>query len=40
MRLEDDILITERGNVNLTEDIAIEPGDVEALMKSRGTKRK
>ena len=38
VRLEDDILITENGNVNLTKDIAIEPGEVEALMKSRAKK--
>ena len=38
VRLEDDILITERGNVNLTKDIAIAPGDVEALMNVRPKK--
>ena len=38
VRLEDDILITERGNVNLTKDIAIEPGDIEALMNAGGKK--
>ena len=38
VRLEDDILITDCGNVNLTKDIAIEPGDVEALMHVRPKK--
>ena len=33
VRLEDDILITDRGNVNLTRDIPIEATDIEALMK-------
>ena len=33
VRLEDDILITDRGQVNLTRDIPIEAGDIEALMK-------
>ena len=33
VRLEDDILITERGTVNLTRDIPIEAADIEALMK-------
>ena len=33
VRLEDDILITDHGNVNLTKDIPIEAADIEALMK-------
>ena len=38
VRLEDDILITENGHVNLTRDIPIEPDEVEAQMagKARG----
>ena len=32
VRLEDDILVTARGPVNLMEDIPIEPGDIEDLM--------
>ena len=35
VRLEDDILITDRGQVNLTRDIPIEASDIEALMKKR-----
>ena len=33
VRLEDDILITDKGNVNLTRHIPIEAADIEALMK-------
>ena len=33
VRLEDDILVTARGPVNLMENIPIEPDDVEDLMK-------
>ena len=33
VRLEDDILITARGPVNLMENIPIEPDDIEDLMK-------
>ncbi len=32
VRLEDDILVTARGPVNLMENIPIEPGDIEDLM--------
>jgi Xaa-Pro aminopeptidase len=35
IRLENDILITGHGNVNLTKDIPIEPEDVEAAMQSK-----
>ena len=38
VRLEDDILITDRGQVNLTRDIPIEASDIEALMAGRGKK--
>ncbi len=38
VRLEDDILITAHGNVNLTRDIPIEASDIEALMAGRGEK--
>ena len=38
VRLEDDILLTERGHVNLTKDIPIEADDIEALMARRGKK--
>ncbi len=33
VRLEDDIVVTDRGPVNLMENIPVEPGDIEALMK-------
>ena len=33
VRLEDDILLTARGPVNLMEGIPIEPGDIEDLMR-------
>ena len=33
VRLEDDILLTARGPVNLMENIPIEPDDIESLMK-------
>jgi Xaa-Pro aminopeptidase len=33
VRLEDDILITPDGNVNLMGDIPIEAAEIEALMK-------
>ena len=32
IRLEDDILIAENENINLTEDIPIEVEEIEALM--------
>jgi Xaa-Pro aminopeptidase len=35
IRLENDILITEHGNVNLTKDIPIEPEEVEAAMQGK-----
>ncbi|MCK6501753.1 MAG: M24 family metallopeptidase [Nitrospira sp.] len=35
IRLENDILITENGPVDLMADIALEPGDIESLMASR-----
>ena len=38
VRLEDDILITDRGQVNLTRGIPIEASDIEALMSGRGKK--
>ena len=38
IRLEDDILITEQGPVNLTSDIPLEPDDVEAAM-AKGRRR-
>jgi Xaa-Pro aminopeptidase len=34
IRLENDILITETGNINLMSDIPVEAHEVEALMKS------
>jgi len=36
IRLEDDVLVTPDGRDNLTEDLPIEPDDVEALMGSGG----
>ena len=33
VRLEDDIMVTARGPVNLMENIPIEPDDIESLMK-------
>lgn len=33
IRLENDILITEEGNIDLMDDIPIEPDDIEHLMK-------
>ena len=33
VRLEDCILVTDRGPVNLMENIPIEPGEIEDLMK-------
>ncbi len=35
IRLEDDILITDEGNVNLTKEIPIEVGEIEELMSKR-----
>lgn len=35
VRLENDILITEQGPVDLMANIALEPGDIEKLMASR-----
>ncbi|MBL9134823.1 MAG: aminopeptidase P N-terminal domain-containing protein [Verrucomicrobiales bacterium] len=35
VRLENDILVTENGPVDLMSDIAIDPGDIEALMAAR-----
>ncbi len=35
VRLEDDVLITEQGPVNLTAQIPIETGEIEELMNSR-----
>jgi len=37
VRLENNILIQERGNIDLMEDIPVEAGDIEALMKHRST---
>ena len=33
IRLENDILITETGNIDLMEDIPIEPDEIEHLMR-------
>jgi Xaa-Pro aminopeptidase len=35
VRLEDDILLTDRGPVNLMENIPIEPDEIEDLMAKR-----
>jgi Xaa-Pro aminopeptidase len=35
VRLENDILITEQGPVDLMADIALDPGDIESLMAKR-----
>ena len=35
VRLENDILVQEGGNLDLMADIPIEPGDVEDLMQRR-----
>ncbi len=40
VRLEDDILITKNGRVNLTRDIPIESGVVEAQMQSTAPRKK
>ena len=34
IRLENDILITETGNINLMADIPIEPEEIEAIMNN------
>ncbi len=36
VRLENDILVTEDGNVDLMGDIPIETGEIEELMNQRG----
>ena len=36
VRLENDVLVQEGGNVDLMADIPIEAGEIEALMKPRG----
>ena len=33
IRIEDDVLVTEDGHRNLTEDIPKDPDEIEALMK-------
>lgn len=38
VRLENDILVQEGGNVDLLADVLIEADDIEALMKPRGKK--
>ena len=35
VRLENDVLMTEKGPVDLMADIAIEPDEIEALMASK-----
>ena len=40
VRLEDDVLITETGTVNLTQDIPVEPDAVEAMMQGRKAGRR
>ncbi len=35
IRLEDDLLITENGNINLSANIPIEPGEIEKIMNKR-----
>jgi Xaa-Pro aminopeptidase len=37
IRLEDDILVTEKGWENLTGDLPVEPGEVEALLAAGAT---
>ncbi len=39
VRLENDILVREGGNVDLMADIPIEAAEIETLVKSRKTKR-
>ena len=34
-RIENDILVTEKGPVDLMQDIAVETEEIEALMRSR-----
>jgi Xaa-Pro aminopeptidase len=34
IRLENDILITETGNIDLMENIPIEPDEIEQIMRS------
>lgn len=39
IRIEDDILITRRGPVNLTAGVPVEPGEIESLMASGQRRR-
>ncbi len=40
VRLENDVLLTENGPVDLLADVPIGPDDIEALMQTRRTKRR
>lgn len=39
IRIEDDVLVTEKGNLNLTSKVTKDPDEIEALMNGKKSKR-